>query len=188
MGAQRFSLAAVPLTPCKTWLLASQGVWATPSTLRCATRLTPFRGFGSAKTRTAHPPLRVPWWGPSPFHVVELRQAGVEGAREWMRIRSATRAASKREDRDARIQQNQTPQQAHQHQPKKRSSHLRTTKIGSHQAPSRSATHQAFDVAKRNQKSSRTNASEPNPKTPRITHVSKAQQTVAHQHRLDSHT
>ena len=78
-------------------------------------------------------------------------------------------------------QQNQTQQHAHQHQPTTRSSQLRTAKMSSPNEPSRSETHQAFDVAKRNQKSPRENAPEPNPETTRITLMPKEQQRVVPQ-------
>ena len=78
-------------------------------------------------------------------------------------------------------QQNQAQQHAHQHQPTTRSSQIRTAKMSSPNEPSRSETHQAFDVAKRNQKSPRENAPEPNPETTRITLMPKEQQRVVPQ-------
>ena len=53
--------------------------------------------------------------------------------------------------------------------------------MSSQKEPSQSETHQAFDVAKRNQKRPRENASEPNPETIRITPKPKEQQPVVPQ-------
>ena len=78
-------------------------------------------------------------------------------------------------------QQNQALQHAHQHQPTTRSSQIRTAKMSSPNEPSRSETHQAFDVAKRNQKSPREGAPGQNPDTTRITPKPKEQQKVVPQ-------
>ena len=53
--------------------------------------------------------------------------------------------------------------------------------MSSQKEPSQSETHQAFDVAKRNQKRPRENATGQNPETTQITPKPKEQQKVVHQ-------